>query len=73
MYDLGSYLSVDKKYFSKNFLDIVVNNKDVRGILNNEGKIVFGYSFTDLDTLVFFTDRRVFEDILKSLRGNKKL
>ena len=70
--DLGSIFGVNKKYYAQNFSDIFIYNKDARVILDEEGTVVFGYSFVDSRTLVFFTNNDSFKKIKNSLQNNKE-
>ncbi len=65
--DLGDLFKVNKKYYAQTFSDVSIFNKDVRAVFNEEGKIVFAYSFIDLETLVFFTDGDAFKKIVTTL------
>ncbi len=73
--DLGSIFVEDNIVFSKNrlresvyqFKDIVVENKDVRAILDGGGKILFAYSFPDSETLVITTNKITLQEIFDRL------
>ncbi len=47
------------------FKDIVVANKDVRALLNKEGKIDFAYSFPDKNTLIIVNNKTTMEEIFR--------
>ena len=70
--DIGDIFMVNKKYYAQGFSDLSLYNKDIRVILDDEGKIVFGYSFIDLRTLVFFTDNNSFRKVLTLLQSKKE-
>ncbi|MCK5588780.1 MAG: hypothetical protein KAI16_00520 [Candidatus Pacebacteria bacterium] len=72
LFDIGGFLSVNKKYFAQPFVDLVLYNKDTRVILDDEGYVVFGYSFIDLRTLVFFTDNKSFSNLIETLYNKKE-
>jgi NADPH-dependent 7-cyano-7-deazaguanine reductase QueF-like protein len=72
MSDMADLFGVNSKYNSQKFQDLDLYNKDTKSILDEEGKIVFGYSFIDLRTLVFFTSDKSFKKILNSFQNNKK-
>jgi hypothetical protein len=73
--DLGSIFIEDNIVFSKNrlrennykFKDIVVENKDVRAILDGGGKILFAYSFPDSETLIITTNKLTLQEIFDRL------
>ena len=69
---MGDLFMVNKKYYAQPFSDLSLYNKDTRVILDEEGQIVFGYSFVDLHTLVFFTNTLEFKKILTYLQNNRK-
>ena len=72
LFDMGGFFSVNKKYYAQPFVDLVLYNKDTRVILDDEGYVVFGYSFIDLRTLVFFTDNRSFSHLIETLYNKKE-
>lgn len=72
MSDLADLFNVNSKYNSLKFQDLDLYNKDTKTILDEEGKIVLGYSFIDLKTLVFFTNDKSFKKIINSFQNNKK-
>jgi hypothetical protein len=72
MSDLAEVLGVSYENNSQKFQDLNIYNKDTKVILDREGKIVFGYSFVDLKTLVFFSSASSFKKITNSLQNNKK-
>jgi hypothetical protein len=72
MFDMGALFGVNKKYFSQNFVDLVIYNKDIRAILDEEGYVVFAYSFIDLKTLVFFTSNNQFNNLIETLLNKKE-
>lgn len=72
LFDLGAVFNINKKYYAQQFSDLSLYNKDVRVILDEEGRLIFGYSFLDLDTLVFFTSNLEFKNIITSLRNNRE-
>ena len=49
------------------FTDGLIQNKEVRVIRNNSGKIIFLYAFTDRNTLVFTTNEATFKEVLTRL------
>ncbi|MBU4480012.1 hypothetical protein KKG48_01025 [Patescibacteria group bacterium] len=59
----NSTLSLNEETMT--FKDIVVMNKDVRAILNKEGKIEFAYSFPDKSTLVIANNKTTLEEIFR--------
>lgn len=69
----SSILSDLEPYFGKknvdnlDFKDIVLQNKDLRAILDNEGKIIFGYSFPNKDYLVIADDKSTFKELFRRL------
>ncbi len=60
LYDIGEFLGVNKKYFSQPYEDFSWNNKDIRGVIDEEGRLVFGYSFISQNTVILFTNRKSF-------------
>lgn len=54
-----------------NFKDIIIANKDVRAILNNEGKIEFAYSFFDKENLVIVNNETTLKEIYRRLTTAK--
>ncbi len=64
LYDIGPLFGVNRKYYSNHFKSITLYNQDVRAVLDDEGGIVFAYSFISGNKIIFFTDVRVFEAIL---------
>jgi len=64
LYDLGQLFRVNKKYYSINFKDIVLFNKDVRAVLDDEGQVVFAYSFVTPHKILFFTDSQVLKVVI---------
>jgi hypothetical protein len=72
MGDMSEIFGVNGKYNNQRFQNLNLYNRDVKAILDEEGKIVFGYSFIDLNTLMFFTNDVAFIKIVKSLQNNKK-
>lgn len=72
MSDISDLFEVSPKYIGQKFQDIDVYNKDVKAILDEEGKIIFGYSFIDLKTLVFFTNEKSFKKLISSFQNKKQ-
>ncbi len=72
LFDLGDLFGVNKKYYAQNFVDLSLHNKDVRAVLDREGKIVFAYSFLDSNTLVFFESNLGFRNIINSVQNYRK-
>ncbi len=70
--DMGDIFGVNKKYYAQKFSDLSLYNKDAKVILDEEGRVVFGYSFVDLHTLVFFTSNLEFKKLIKSLQNNRE-
>ena len=70
--DMGDFFGVNKKYYAQKFSDLSLYNKDARVILDEEGKVIFGYSFVDLHTLVFFTNNTGFKKINAELQNNRE-
>lgn len=66
-------LSDLEPYFGKKnvpnleFKDIVLQNKDIRAILDEEGKIMFGYSFPSKNYLLIADDRSTFIELFRRL------
>ncbi|MDO8483230.1 MAG: hypothetical protein Q7S86_05440 [bacterium] len=56
---------------NKNFEDIVVKNRDTRALRNQDGKIIFLYSFPDKNTLVITTNADTLEKISARLLSGK--
>ena len=56
---------------NKNFEDIVVKNRDTRALRNQDGKIIFLYSFPDKNTLVLTTNADTLEKISTRLLSGK--
>lgn len=54
------------------FADILIRNRDVRTIYDEEKKPILYYSFVDKETLVFTTDRTTFDEILNRLATPKR-
>jgi len=69
LYDLGSLFRVNQKHYATKFEDIILNNKDVRAVLDDEGKLVFAYSFVESHKIVFFTDNQVLKILLDSMKN----
>lgn len=72
LFDLGPFLKVNKRFYSQNFVDLNLHNIDTRVILNEEKEIVFGYSFLDMKTLVFFTNAAIFETLKLSIKSQQE-
>ena len=69
LFDLGSLFKIDKRFYSQQFVDLDLYNEDARVILDEEGKIVFGYSFININTLLFFTSSETFKHVQGELRS----
>ncbi len=50
------------------FEDVIISNKDVRAVLNKQGKLEFAYSFADKNTLVFINNESTLQEIFRRLR-----
>lgn len=72
LFDLGPFLKVNKRFYSQNFVDLNLHNIDTRVILNEEKEIVFGYSFLDMETLIFFTNTAIFETLRLSVKSQQE-
>lgn len=72
LYDIGELFDLNKMYFSRHFVDLNLFNNDTRVILNQEGKVVFGYAFTSIDTLIFFTSSSAFNSLKSAVQSYKK-
>ncbi len=71
--DIGQYFDVNRKYFAQPFNDLIMyTTKDARVVLDDQANIVFGYSFIDSNTVLFFTDKKQFKLIIDTLRNNKE-
>ncbi len=64
---LGVAMGVPFDHSGKGFSDLVLFNQDTRVVLNEEAKIVFGYSFIGKDKVVFFTDEQALREVLNRL------
>jgi len=56
---IASYFSIRGK-----FVDKQIKNRDVREFINNQGEILFLYSFIDKDTIVFTTSEQALINII---------
>lgn len=54
------------------FADILIRNRDVRTVYDEEKKPILYYSFVDKETLVFTTDKTTFDEILNRLATPKR-
>ena len=72
LYPLFSKEKTNIKKEKNDFKDIVLNNKDVRALLNSEGGLEFGYSFLDKETLLIFNQKTTLKELMRRL-NNKKL
>lgn len=61
LFDLGLMLGVNRRFYSQPFVDLNLYNEDTRVILDEEGKVVFGYSFIKMNILIFFTSNDTFK------------
>ncbi len=68
LFDLGLFFGVEQEYFNKRFVDVSLNNIDARVILDKEANVIFGYSFIDTETLIFFNNSTKFRHIIDILR-----
>lgn len=60
--------------FNKNeFTDIVLSNRDVRAIVDEEGEIILMYSFIDDENILFTKDRIVFQQVIKRISNQQLL
>lgn len=55
------------KLSDNKFEDIVIMNKDVRAILNDEGKIELAYSFPNPDTLVIVNNETTLQEMFRKI------
>jgi len=69
LYDIGSLFRVNQKHYATKFEDIILNNRDVRAILDSEGNLVFAYSFVESHKIVFFTDNHVLKILLNNMKN----
>ncbi|PID83208.1 hypothetical protein CSB11_02590 [Candidatus Campbellbacteria bacterium] len=70
--DLGSLFNINRVFYSRPFVDLTLHNKDARVIMNGKGEVVFGYSFIDLNHLVFFTNSDQFNKIIGFFNNYQK-
>jgi len=49
------------------FKDLVINNKDVRAILDKSGKIIFVYAFADKNSIVITVNKSTLQEIFNRL------
>ncbi len=69
LYDIGYLFKVNQKYYANKFKDIVFKNKDIRAILDEEGNLIFAYSFVTPHKIIFFTDTKSFEILMSGLQN----
>ena len=60
----------DLEEFGTNFQDLRLSQKDTRVLLDQSGNVVFGYSFLDQETLLFFQTRNTLEEIVTRRQRN---
>ena len=53
--------------YKNDFQDLIISNKDVRVLLNNEGKIEFVYAFINRETLVVANNETTLKELFKRL------
>jgi hypothetical protein len=69
--DLAELLDLEDLDFARsNFVDVVYYNRDARAILDQEGNPIIGYSFVDSNTLVIFSHRLAFKELVARLQQN---
>lgn len=69
--DLAEVMGLDNFDFARsNFVDVVYYNKDARAVLDQEGDPIIGYSFVDTNTLVIFSNRLAFKEVVARLQQN---
>ena len=56
-----------------NFEDVVVKNRDTRALRDQDGKIIFLYSFPDKNTLILTTNADTLEKVATRLLAGKQL
>ena len=56
----------------KEFADILIRNRDVRAIYDEEKAPILYYSFVDRETLVFTSDKTTFDELLNRLATPKR-
>jgi len=59
------------KLDNNNFEDIVIANKDVRAILNDEGKIELAYSFPNPNTLVIVNNETTLREMFRRITNSQ--
>ncbi|MFW0871415.1 MAG: hypothetical protein ACKKL4_03110 [Patescibacteria group bacterium] len=69
--DLAEVLDLENFDFARsNFVDVVYYNQDARAVLDQEGNPIIGYSFVDTNTLVIFSHRLAFKELVARLQQN---
>jgi len=53
--------------YKNDFQDLIISNKDVRVLLNNEGKIEFVYAFINRETLIVANNETTLKELFKRL------
>jgi len=66
LYDIGFLFNINRKYYSMKYKSVTLYNHDVRAVYDEEGDLVFGYSFIGNNRILLFTDAKVLDIILKS-------
>ncbi len=69
----GNPVSGNPTFNIRNFVDIVIANKDVRAIVNSDGEILFFYSLVDNENVVMATDRETLVLVLDRINRAKLL
>jgi len=63
---------IESPTFNKNkFVDLVINNKDTRAVINSEGKILFFYSLIDNENVIMATNRETLGKVLERINNSK--
>ena len=69
--DLTPLFTDDLDGVSGNFQDVVLQNTDVRVVLDSRGEVLFGYGFLqDKETLVMFDNRNALREIITRSQRN---
>ena len=64
--------SVEGALADKKFQDIVVKNRDLRALLNEQGDIVLLYTFYDRETLIITRTTSTLDEVITRLTRPKK-
>ncbi len=64
---------VTPSFETNNFVDLVILNKDVRAIVDDQGEIVLMYSFIDNKNLLIVKNKKIFSEIINRISNQTLL